>query len=147
MRWNATTNGGFTTGVPWLPMGTTSRRNVADLQKDDGSILHLYQELIRLRKETPAFHSGDYAPLRSRNDLLLYERFTAGERFIVALNLSHEVRRIDLADGGNIALSTHLDRKNMAVVGSLLLRPDEGVIIRRGDPNGCSPLLNKTENG
>jgi glycosidase len=59
-----------------------------NLQKDDGSILHLYQELIRLRKETPAFHSGDYAPLRSRNDLLLYERFTVGERFIVALNLT-----------------------------------------------------------
>jgi glycosidase len=52
-------NCGFTTGLPWLPMGTTSRRNVADLQKDDGSILHLYRELIRLRKEAPAFHSGD----------------------------------------------------------------------------------------
>jgi hypothetical protein len=33
-------------------MGTTSRRNVADLQKDDGSILHLYQKLIRLQGNT-----------------------------------------------------------------------------------------------
>jgi alpha-glucosidase len=130
MRWDTTRNGGFTAGVPWLTMGTSSCRNVSDLQKDDNSILQLYRELIRLRKETPAFHSGDYAPVRSRNDVFRYERFAAGGKFAVALNLTHEPRRIELAGDGNIALSTHLDRKNVPVAGSLLLRPDEGVIVR-----------------
>jgi alpha-glucosidase len=33
MPWDATSNGGFTTGEPWLPIGQIGRRNVADLQK------------------------------------------------------------------------------------------------------------------
>ena len=53
---------GFTSGKPWLPMGPPSGRNVSDMQKDERSLLHLYRQLIRLRKQTPALHSGDYAP-------------------------------------------------------------------------------------
>jgi alpha-glucosidase len=111
-------------------MGPISARNVCDMQKDKRSILHLYRQLISLRKETPAFRSGDYAPLRSYNDILTFERFTASEKFKVALNLTHEPRRIDCASGGNVILSTHLDRKDIAVERSLLLRPDEGVIVK-----------------
>jgi alpha-glucosidase len=130
LRWDATTKAGFTEGVPWLPMVTASRCNVLDLQKDPCSILHLYRELIRLRKQTPALHSGDYAPLRSQNDILSYERFTATERFRVALNITHEPRRAEIGGGGKIALSTYLDRKDLQVEGPFLLRPDEGVIVK-----------------
>jgi alpha-glucosidase len=130
MRWDATNNHGFTKGEPWLPMGPTGGRNVCDMQKDKRSILHLYRQLIWLRKETPAFRSGDYAPLRSHNDIFTFQRFTATEKFNVALNLTHEPRRLDCASDGNVVLSTHLDRKDIAVERWLLLRPDEGVIIR-----------------
>ena len=129
MRWDSTRNGGFTTGEPWLPMGTSKSRNVADLRKDERSILHLYRELIRLRKQMPALHSGDYEPLRSHNDILTFRRFTASESLTIALNLTHEPRRIDCADG-YLVFSTHLDRKDLHVAHFLLLRPDEGVIIR-----------------
>jgi alpha-glucosidase len=129
LRWDATRNGGFTEGEPWLPMAGTNRCNVAELQKDARSILQLFRELIRLRKNTPALRTGDYAPLRSRNDILAYERFTATDRFRIALNLSHEARRLEGAEG-KIVLSTHLDRKDRPATRSLVLRPDEGVMIR-----------------
>ena len=130
MRWYATGNGGFTTGQPWLPMGQASGRNVFDLQNDERSILHLYRELIRLRKDTPAFGSGDYAPLRSRNDVLIYERSSGTERFRIALNLTHEARCVEFADERAIWLSTYLDRKDSRTAKSFMLRPDEGVVVR-----------------
>ena len=102
------------------------------MQKDERSLLHLYRQLIRLRKQTPALHSGDYAPLRSHNDVLAFERFSPTEKLNVALNLTHEPRRMDFASDGNVVLSTHLDRKDSTVERSLLLRPDEGVIVSTG---------------
>jgi alpha-glucosidase len=132
MRWDATSNAGFTSGKPWLPMGPASERNVSDMQNDERSLLHLYRQLIRLRKQTPALHSGDYAPLRSHNDVLAFERFSPTEKLNIALNLTHQPRRMDFASDGNIVLSTHLDRKDSTVERSLLLRPDEGVIVSTG---------------
>jgi hypothetical protein len=77
----------------------------------------------------PAHHSNHYAPLRSHNDILTYQRFTDTEHLTVALNLTDEARRLNCADG-NVVFSTHLDRQDLRIVGSLLLRPDQGVIIR-----------------
>jgi alpha-glucosidase len=130
MRWDGSRTGGFTTGEPWLPMGGANHRNVCDMEKDRRSILHLYRQLIWLRKEMPALRTGEYAPLRSRNDILAFERFTGTDRYHIALNLTHEPRRLDHAVAGQLILSTHLDRKDMAIKGPLLLRPDEGVIIK-----------------
>jgi alpha-glucosidase len=135
MPWDSSPNNGFTTGTPWLPMQGIAGRNVANLQDDRRSILHLYKELIRLRKENPALHSGDYMPLRSRNDILAYQRFTDTERFTITLNLAHEARRFDLSGEGEIILSTLLDHHSLRSKPDLLLRPHEGLIIRM-DRNG-----------
>jgi hypothetical protein len=96
MRWDSTSKGGFTTGSPWLPMVGQRQRNVADLQNDDRSILHLYRQLIRLRRKSPALRSGDYAPLRSRDGIFMYERTGGHEKFRIALNLTHEGRRLEI---------------------------------------------------
>jgi alpha-glucosidase len=130
MAWDASQHHGFTTGEPWLPMKGIGTRNVADLQKDDRSILHLYRELIRIRKKVPALCIGDYRPLRSRNDILAYERFTSTDRFTIALNLTHEGRLLEQIGKGSIVLSTRLDRTTAPVSGQHLLRPDEGIIIQ-----------------
>ena len=65
----------------------------------------------------------------SHNDILAYERFTATDKFRIALNLTHEARRMERAEG-KVVLSTHLDRSDQPVPRSLVLRPDEGVMIR-----------------
>jgi len=130
MRWDATKNGGFTSGNPWLPMGEPADRNVADLRNDERSILHLYRDLLQFRKQTPALHSGDYVPMRSRDDVFMYQRHAKAERFTVALNLTHEARRIRLGEQGTIVMSTYLDRRDCPPLESVILRPDEGVIIK-----------------
>src|SRR5205085_8248094 len=130
MPWDASENRGFSTGKPWLPMTGIKTRSVSELQQDNRSILHLYRELIKLRKATPALHSGDYAPLRSRNDILCYRRFTDQEKFTIALNLTHDARRLEGVGDGEIVLSTWLDRNGSALSPGQLLRPDEGIIVR-----------------
>jgi alpha-glucosidase len=130
MRWNDDPQGGFSIREPWLPLGKDVKsRNVKLLQADQRSILWLYRRLIDLRQREPAFTAGDYVPLRSRNDIFKYKRVAGGSEFLVALNLVHEPRRLDWIGPGRLALSTHLDRDDAVVPGSLLLRADEGVII------------------
>jgi alpha-glucosidase len=53
MQWTPDPLGGFTTGTPWLPPVDPEQRNVADQRRDPGSLLNLYRELIRLRRDMP----------------------------------------------------------------------------------------------
>jgi alpha-glucosidase len=74
MQWDASQNGGFTSGTPWLPVVDAAQRNVADQREDRGSMLWLVRDLIALRRELPggfelidaadgvvAFRRGSYA--------------------------------------------------------------------------------------
>jgi alpha-glucosidase len=69
MQWDATPNGGFTTGEPWLPSIDPQGRNVAAQREDPGSLLHLYRDLIARRKSLGAFRL-----LPPRPGVLAYER-------------------------------------------------------------------------
>jgi alpha-glucosidase len=53
MQWDASVNGGFTTGEPWLPAIDPEQRNVEAQRADDGSLLHEYRQLIAHRRELP----------------------------------------------------------------------------------------------
>jgi hypothetical protein len=66
----------------------------------------------------------------SRNDVLAYERFTQDEKFTIALNLTHEPRRIEGVSKGEIAISTLLDRSGRSAIRHHLLRLNEGVLIK-----------------
>jgi alpha-glucosidase len=50
MQWDATENGGFTTGGPWLPAVDPTERSVEAQRGDPDSLLHLYRRLIEDRK-------------------------------------------------------------------------------------------------
>ena len=82
MQWDATPQGGFTEGEPWLPVidpETTSvdaQRNVA------GSTLSLTRELIRVRRDL----QGNLELLDTAPDVLAYRR---GDH-VVAVNTSTE---------------------------------------------------------
>jgi glycosidase len=49
MQWDASTNGGFTTGTPWLPPIDPEERNVEAQRGDPGSLLEHYRRLISER--------------------------------------------------------------------------------------------------
>ena len=131
MRWDASPNAGFTTGEPWLPISDNSRRcNVATLMSEPHSLPRLYKRLIELRRREPALTIGDYRPLRSRNDVLLYKRALGRTEIVVALNTRHEPRKLEWQGSGLQLLSTYLDNEGAPRDGPLLLRPDEGLLLK-----------------
>ena len=88
MQWDATPNGGFTTGEPWLSVNpNTARINAAAQTGDPDSIFSYYQALIRLRKEYDVFALGDFAPLTPEHpSVLAYRRRWNGETLLCVNN-------------------------------------------------------------
>jgi alpha-glucosidase len=134
MQWDASANGGFTSGAPWLPLPEDAvHENVASLAADSFSILHLYRALIELRKTTPQLVAGGYVPLVTTGNLLAYRREYGGEALLIVLNLATDPISIAseaTAFAGEILLSSNLDRVGEAVSKTLDLRGDEGLIVR-----------------
>jgi alpha-glucosidase len=133
MQWDATPNAGFSSVTPWLPLASDfMQENVVNLDADAESILNLYRELIKLRKQMPALTSGDYVPLAAEGDVLLYRRVSGDGSIVIALNLGAEpvsLTSTSIEPGSEILLSTFLDRQRESVDGELDLRGNEGVIV------------------
>jgi alpha-glucosidase len=51
MQWDASQNGGFTTGTPWLPSTDPEDRNVETQRGDPDSLLNHFRRLINERRE------------------------------------------------------------------------------------------------
>jgi alpha-glucosidase len=133
MQWSAAPYAGFSTSTPWLPVADDfPDANVVNLVADSRSILSLYGALIDLRRKRPELVSGAYVPIAAQGDLLLYRRQSGGAAVVVALNLGAEPVSLDSAAiglGGEILLSTFLDRGAEKIQSTFDLRGDEGVII------------------
>ncbi len=131
IQWDSSPNAGFTTGTPWLPLADDYHSiNVAVEQSDPRSMLALYQQLIALRRATPALEIGSYARVPADGDMLAYTRASGDRRLLIVLNLGSQQQTLDLgALRGRVLLSTHLDRADEPAGGTLALRADEGAII------------------
>jgi len=82
MQWNGSTNAGFTSGTPWLPVDDDYPIvNVESQSADPSSILTLYHRLIALRRQHAALAYGDYEPVAMTGDLLAYIRKLGTQRF------------------------------------------------------------------
>ncbi len=109
MPWSDETSGGFTKGMPWLPLGDYRHCNVKLQAQDPDSILWLYRRLIALRRTEPALSLGSYEPLGLDPECLAYARRYDGRRIAVVLNFSEEPRRVALPDDarhGHVLLSS-----------------------------------------
>lgn len=133
MPWDASHNGGFTTGRPWLPLGKAHPAMSVEVQKrNPESMLNLTRALLALRRREPALSLGGWEPLAVEGDVLAYSRTSAGRRFMVLLNLGSAPKAVgfdrDLA--GAIELSTHPGRAGERISTRINLRGDEGIIIK-----------------
>jgi glycosidase len=108
MQWDA--SGGFTTGVPWLPLIDPEERNVEAQRGDPGSLLGLYRRLIALRREL----GGGFLLLDAEPGVLAFKR----DGHTVAVNTTAEPRS---APAGEPVLATHEGEG---------LSPHAGVIVR-----------------
>ena len=133
MQWDSSTNAGFSTATPWLPLPENFRRiNVEVQQEYPYSMLQFYRRLITLRQKEPALHIGDYLPLLTKPPLLGFIRKHESKQFLILLNLSHKpcVFRPE-ADSyqGKVVLSTNSEREDSQVSGNISLSGDEGIVI------------------
>lgn len=139
MQWDSSTNAGFTSGTPWLPVDDDYPIvNVASQSTDPASILTLYHRLIALRRAHAELAYGDYEPVAMAGDLLAYIRTLGNRRLLMALNLGSDPHAVSfteaIKDRGRIVISTHLDREDEIMDGDLNLRANEGVIISLDAP-------------
>ena len=135
MQWNATRNGGFTEGDPWLPLADDFERfNVEEEGKDASSFLNFYRSLIALRKREPALNIGTYHPVGVNGSVLAFIRKNEEDdkQFLIAVNLGHEPGTISANRTqfqGRIVFGTDSGRKDQRVIDTVVLKEDEAVIV------------------
>ena len=134
MQWDATPNGGFTGGRPWLPLIDPATRNVEAQRDDDPSLLALYRRLIAARRSVPALRHGTHRSFFGvAAGVLAWIRELDGERVLVLLNTGSEARacaleRVD-AEAGEVVVATGA-RSGIVALAGLRLEPLEGVALR-----------------
>lgn len=134
MQWDASPNGGFTTGTPWLPLVDPTIRNVADQSDDPDSLLSLYRRLIAARAASPALRRGTHRSFFGvAPEVLCWLREADGERVLVLANVGDEVRHCELGqvEGtvGTVIAGTRA-RSGTLRLDDLTLGPREGLALR-----------------
>ena len=104
---------------PWLPQPVEwAGLTVEEQESDTSSMLWLYREILRFRRELPELHESDFAWIDLGADVLAFSR---GDGFVHVTNLSGEA--VALPEHDDILLSSHgLDAG--------LLPPDSSVWLR-----------------
>ena len=125
-------NGGFSTAMPWLPLGCNEQQaNVAKLERDGSSILAFYRDLIALRRAAKTvLCSGALEEVVVSGTVLRYSRRSPERTMDVILNLGAADQRVDRCEGV-IVLSTAPERALGTVPDALTLRPNEGLVVER----------------
>jgi alpha-glucosidase len=136
MQWSSQAHAGFSTVEPWLPVSPDfEERNVAVQNDDPASILNLYRQLLKYRRNTPALEGGIYRSLDvDHEDCFVYLREHPEGSRLIALNFTDQPRTLSVPHGdhGEIALSTYMDRTEKVSLAELTLRPHEGIIVEVG---------------
>ncbi len=128
LQWDASPNGGFTAGEPWIAANPDfALTNVAAQRADPDSVFHYYRRMIALRKATPALVHGDYTPVDAGNaDVFAYVRALDDRLVLVILNISRETIDIgDLGRDGTMLIGNYAGRG--------ALRPYEARVLRMAE--------------
>jgi alpha-glucosidase len=101
--WNALDNAGFSSVKPWLPVNPDYKEINAEAQQGkSNTVLGVYKEMIRLRKEhSDLFCDGKLIPRFPENKTIIaYERKNEKERALVVCNFSDTGGTLNLKEGG-----------------------------------------------
>ena len=126
LQWDASTNAGFTTGTPWLPVHADyAEVNVEAESADPDSVLNWYRRLAELRLSRDELLAGSYEELMADSEqIYAYRRAGETSAAVMLANLSDEAATYDaaLVEGLELLAGTH----GATEVGTL--RPLEAVV-------------------
>lgn len=137
MQWDATANGGFTTGKPWIGINPKFEYiNVAAQEKDEDSVLNYYKKLIALRKSeahVKTFAYGHFEPMcMEYENVMAYKRVAEdnSETIIVVANYGDKEETIKLDTAVSEMLLSNM--KDSDVIGrkEITLRSLECIVIK-----------------
>jgi alpha-glucosidase len=136
-QWANTVNAGFSpAGVTtWLPVNPdyASGVNVADQERDPGSLLNFYKQALSLRAQNPALIWGDYHPLEEESTAcLVFLRTSPEQRCLVVINMTGEAQNLNLtlpAKDARLVFSTHTHQEGKVDLANLALSPFEASIV------------------
>jgi alpha-glucosidase len=132
--WDASTNGGFTTGQPWLPITEEYKTNNVESQLNDPySLLNMVKALIHHRKQSETMKFGRYNRVKVGSDqVYAYECIGDTAKEAVFLNFSGQTQKITY-DSPSLReiISTLLDTQPGSNIDpdNFYLRPNEGKLI------------------
>ena len=135
MQWNDSTNAGFSTHDPWLPVPPSYKtHNVATESKDPNSVLEFYRKLLALRHSNAVLLEGTYATLNEDDPkVLAYMRSYKGRAVLVALNMSGSQQKpvFKLSGRGfsSITFKSLVATPGVEAKGSEVMLPAFGVFI------------------
>jgi alpha-glucosidase len=113
---------------PWLPFPPdASARSFEAMREDPTSILHLYGELLALRRKTPALHRGDLELLDTPEGVVGFDRVDGNERWRVLVNFTPDpADAFELLRGWDVEVRSH--GNNGPAFGGLL--PNDAIVLR-----------------
>ena len=90
LPWEASASeAGFTTAIPWLPLGEENLGRAVNAQEaDPDSLLNFTRAMLALRKANPALRHGALALLLADEARLVFRRVADGQALICVFNLS-----------------------------------------------------------
>lgn len=95
MVWDGAPNGGFTTGLPWLPVKPAqAARHVAGQLGQEGSVLEHYRAMLAFRKARPALRAGRTRFLDLTEPVLAFQRGEGVGAMLCLFNLSDAPRTL-----------------------------------------------------
>ena len=99
MQWDDSTNAGFTTGKPWLPIPDSYKTvNVKAEVMNFNSLLNWYKQLIELRRAQPSLRDGNNVMLNTTdNNVLSWLRQASGKpAVIVSCNFTAQPQKVSI---------------------------------------------------
>src|SRR5690606_9399839 len=102
-------------------------------KEDSHSTLSLYKRLIAIRQKEDSLMFGDYIPIYSDSQIIVYETAAPGSsRFMVTLNLSHRTCHVICKSPHSaiIEVATSPELEGNGISENISLSGDEAVVIR-----------------
>lgn len=132
IQWDATRNGGFTTGEPWMHVNPNfTEINMETSLKDPDSVFHCYRKLIELRKNHPIVVWGDFELVTGVPDqVFMYYRRYEGQTWLVTANFSGEpitLELLELGQAGKFIIGNY--SRDEVVFKQLQLQPYEAFAV------------------
>ena len=136
LQWSDAPNAGFCpAGVePWLPVNPdySTGVNVDTQERLPDSLLHFYQQMLKLRKDHPSLQTGEFQEIDTDNDnVLVYRRWNAQEELVVVLNLSDSIQNVELPAPAGIVLFSNLFLAGLECSKTMELAAYQGMICLR----------------